>query len=50
MIEHQGLVVGIDHIDKLVEFSVDNLKKHFQDDLDKGIIKMVVGDGRQGYP
>jgi len=46
-----GIVVGIDHIPELVQFSVENLKK---DGLGKALedrqIEMIVGDGRQGYP
>lgn len=44
-----GRVVGIDHIDGLVQESVANLAKHQQALLDRGQIKMVVGDGRRGY-
>ena len=44
-----GIVVGIDHIPELVQFSVENLKK---DGLGKALedkqIEMIVGDGRQG--
>lgn len=45
-----GKVVGVDHIDKLVELSEYNLKNDgLGDMLDSGAIKMVTGDGRQGY-
>ncbi|TIB94000.1 protein-L-isoaspartate O-methyltransferase [Wallemia mellicola] len=45
-----GKVVGVDHIDKLVELSEYNLKNDgLSDMLDSGAIKMVTGDGRQGY-
>ena len=44
--------MGIDHIDELVSDSVKNLKKDATIGglLDSGRIKMVVGDGRLGYP
>ena len=47
-----GYAVGIDHIDELVSDSVKNLKKDATIGglLDSGRIKMVVGDGRLGYP
>jgi len=44
--------VGIDHIDSLVEESIRNVRK---DDslgtlLDSQQMKLIVGDGYQGYP
>ena len=44
--------MGIDHIDELVSDSVKNLRKDaiISGLLDSGRIKMVVGDGRLGYP
>ncbi|KAG2136705.1 protein-L-isoaspartate O-methyltransferase [Suillus clintonianus] len=45
-----GIVVGIDHIPELVDWSRDNLRKDgLGPALDKGEIVMVTGDGRQGY-
>ncbi|TDL22731.1 protein-L-isoaspartate O-methyltransferase [Rickenella mellea] len=45
-----GKVVGIDHIPQLVDWSVENLRKDgLSDALDSGDIKMVAGDGRQGW-
>jgi len=39
-------VVGIDHIQQLVDWSVKNLKS---DGLEGGVLEMVCGDGRKGY-
>lgn len=45
-----GVVVGIDHISELVDFSVQNLKKDgLGKALEDGQITMVAGDGRKGY-
>lgn len=44
-----GKVIGVEHIPKLVEQSITNLKKSFNDEYDKGIIKIIEGDGRLGY-
>ncbi|CAI9724007.1 protein-L-isoaspartateD-aspartate O-methyltransferase-like isoform X1 [Octopus vulgaris] len=51
MVGETGLAVGIDHIDKLVQSSIDNVKKKQRLGflLDKGQMKLVVGDGRLGY-
>ncbi|PAA91901.1 hypothetical protein BOX15_Mlig033537g1, partial [Macrostomum lignano] len=50
--ESGGKVVGIDHIESLVRQSVENLRKSplTSRRLDDGIITMVTGDGRLGYP
>jgi protein-L-isoaspartate(D-aspartate) O-methyltransferase len=48
--EKKTVVVGIDHIEGLVQWSVDNLNKSYSDQLKSGEIKMVCGDGRLGYP
>jgi protein-L-isoaspartate(D-aspartate) O-methyltransferase len=45
-----GKVVGIDHIQELVDSSVDNLKMDGLDAaLRSGEITMIVGDGRKGF-
>lgn len=45
-----GKVVGIDHIDELVISSRDNLKRDgLGGVLESGAIKMLAGDGRQGF-
>ncbi|XP_066530046.1 l-isoaspartyl protein carboxyl methyltransferase, like isoform X2 [Hoplias malabaricus] len=45
-----GRVVGIEHIDELVQASVKNVQADDPDLLTSGRIKLVVGDGRLGYP
>jgi len=49
MVGPTGKVVGIDHIKELVNWSESNVKKNNGDLLASGQIKLVVGDGRQGY-
>ena len=47
----RGVAVGVDHIDELVQMSIDNVKKS-QDTaqlLASGRLQLVVGDGRLGY-
>ena len=44
-----GKVVGIDHIEELVQKSRENLEKSFSEELKDGRIELVVGDGREGY-
>ena len=46
----KGKVVGIDHIDELVNWAKDNVRKDNAPLLDSGRIKLVVGDGRKGFP
>lgn len=50
MVGSSGRVVGIEHIDELVNLSVKNLEKDDPELLSSGRIKIVVGDGRLGYP
>ena len=42
--------MGIDHIDELIKWSQENVRKDNPALLDSGRIKFVVGDGRKGYP
>ena len=49
MVGPAGKVVGIDHIKELVDWSESNVQKNHGDLLQNGRIKLVVGDGRQGY-
>ncbi|KAI6170780.1 Protein-L-isoaspartate O-methyltransferase [Aphelenchoides bicaudatus] len=49
LIGPNGTVIGIEHIDELVELSERNLRKHHSKYLDNGQIKIVTGDGRKGY-
>ena len=46
-----GVAVGIDHIDELVQLSVDNVNKSAETAklLKSGQLQLVVGDGRLGY-
>jgi len=50
MVGETGKVVGIDHIDELINWSKDNVRKDNAALLDSGRIKFVVGDGRKGFP
>ena len=47
----KGVAVGIDHIDELVQLSIDNVNKSPDTAklLKSGQLQLVVGDGRQGY-
>jgi len=45
-----GVVVGIDHIPELVQWSIGNLcRDGLGTALDAGSVRMVAGDGRQGW-
>lgn len=50
MVGESGKVVGIDHIKQLVDWSVANVQKNHGHLLETGRVKLVVGDGREGYP
>jgi len=47
----KGVAVGIDHIDELVQLSIDNVNKSADTAalLKSGRLQLVVGDGRLGY-
>ena len=47
----QGRVIGIDHIDGLVEMSRKNMakSKEGREMLESGKVKLIVGDGRKGW-
>ncbi|PIK55848.1 putative protein-L-isoaspartate(D-aspartate) O-methyltransferase [Apostichopus japonicus] len=47
MVGETGKVVGIDHIPELVRGATENIRRSNPELMDR--IKMVVGDGRQGY-
>ena len=49
MVGPSGRVVGIDHIKELVDWSESNVKKNHADLLTSDQVKLVVGDGRQGF-
>ncbi|CDH60054.1 protein-l-isoaspartate(d-aspartate) o-methyltransferase-like [Lichtheimia corymbifera JMRC:FSU:9682] len=50
MVGPEGQVIGIEHIEQLVEASERNLSKEHPDWLENGRVKFVAGDGRKGYP
>jgi len=51
MVGESGKVIGIDHIPELVNMSEQNLAKDLSTKamVNSGRIKLVVGDGRQGF-
>lgn len=49
MVGQRGKVVGIDHVQELVDWSEANVRGDHPELLDSGRIQLVVGDGRQGY-
>uniref|UniRef100_T1IUT1 Protein-L-isoaspartate O-methyltransferase n=1 Tax=Strigamia maritima TaxID=126957 RepID=T1IUT1_STRMM len=49
MVGEAGKAVGIDHIPELVNMSIENIKKDQPELLESGRVKMIAGDGRQGY-
>eukprot|EP00088_Acartia_fossae_P036909 TRINITY_DN38108_c0_g1_i13.p1 TRINITY_DN38108_c0_g1~~TRINITY_DN38108_c0_g1_i13.p1 ORF type:complete len:230 (-),score=21.49 TRINITY_DN38108_c0_g1_i13:304-993(-) len=50
MVGERGSVVGIDHINGLIDMAKKNIEKDGKEELiAKGHIKLVVGDGRKGY-
>ena len=46
-----GKVVGIEHIDQLVQSSIENIRRipRLASRLDDGRIRIIAGDGRRGY-
>ncbi|XP_076834088.1 l-isoaspartyl protein carboxyl methyltransferase, like isoform X2 [Brachyhypopomus gauderio] len=50
MVGPTGKVVGIEHIQELLQVSVRNVQADDPDLLTSGRIKLVVGDGRLGFP
>lgn len=49
MVGETGLAVGIDHIPELVNESIANIEKDQPQLLASKRVKLVVGDGREGY-
>ncbi|XP_077998364.1 protein-L-isoaspartate(D-aspartate) O-methyltransferase-like [Glandiceps talaboti] len=49
MVGETGKVVGIDHIPELVQLGDTNTRKSYSHLLTSGRIKLVCGDGRNGY-
>ncbi|XP_062378609.1 l-isoaspartyl protein carboxyl methyltransferase, like isoform X2 [Sardina pilchardus] len=50
MVGPTGKVVGMDHIDELVQNSVRNVQADDPELLSSGRIRLLVGDGRLGFP
>jgi len=52
MVQPGGKVVGIEHLPELSELAAKNIAKdpEYKKMLDEGIITIVTGDGRLGYP
>lgn len=50
MMDRKGKVVGVEHIEPLIEQSIKNLQKSYADKLKDESIVMVYADGRKGYP
>ncbi|RWS27107.1 Protein-L-isoaspartate(D-aspartate) O-methyltransferase-like protein [Leptotrombidium deliense] len=50
MVGPKGKAIGIDHIPELVQMSIDNIKNDKPGLLKSGILTMITGDGRLGYP
>ncbi|CAF1001975.1 unnamed protein product [Adineta ricciae] len=44
-----GKAVGVEHIQELVDRSIVNIKKNHAALFDEGSLKILKGDGRQGY-
>lgn len=49
LIGPRGKVVGIEHIEELVNLSIQNVQKNNSELLDSGRLQLVVGDGRNGW-
>ncbi|XP_074103031.1 protein-L-isoaspartate(D-aspartate) O-methyltransferase [Cotesia typhae] len=50
MVGPDGVAVGIDHISELQALATRNIKADKPELLESGRVKLIVGDGRQGYP
>ncbi|XP_050810837.1 protein-L-isoaspartate(D-aspartate) O-methyltransferase-like isoform X2 [Gopherus flavomarginatus] len=50
MVGPTGKAVGIEHIEELVHESIRNVREDDPTLLTSGRLKLLVGDGRQGYP
>lgn len=49
MVGEEGKVIGIDHIEELIDIATVNVSKHHSDFLQSQRIQMVCTDGRKGY-
>ncbi|XP_034967102.2 protein-L-isoaspartate(D-aspartate) O-methyltransferase isoform X1 [Zootoca vivipara] len=50
MVGPTGKAVGIEHIEQLVHESIQNINEDDPSLLSSGRVKLLVGDGRKGYP
>ena len=50
MVGNKGKAVGIEHMQKLVNDSLDNIKKNHSHLLKSGNLQIVKGDGKKGWP
>ncbi|XP_039179806.1 protein-L-isoaspartate(D-aspartate) O-methyltransferase-like isoform X2 [Crotalus tigris] len=50
MVGSTGKAIGIEHIEELVHESLRNVRKDDPTLLSSGRVKLLVGDGRNGYP
>ncbi|XP_063295314.1 protein-L-isoaspartate(D-aspartate) O-methyltransferase-like isoform X2 [Pelobates fuscus] len=50
MVGSTGKVIGVDHIDHLINTAIQNVQQDDAELLSSGRIKFVVGDGRLGHP
>jgi len=50
LVQPDGKVIGIEHIPELVQLSIKNISKNGRSLFDDGILEIVLGDGRLGYP
>ena len=49
MMDKQGKVVGIEHMQGLVDDSIANLRRNYEKEMENGDIIVKCGDGRLGY-
>jgi protein-L-isoaspartate(D-aspartate) O-methyltransferase len=50
LVQPGGKVIGIEHISELVQLSIKNISKNGRSLFDDGVLEIVTGDGRLGYP
>ena len=49
LVRPNGKAIGIEHINELVDKSIENINKHNRELFDEGVLEIHKGDGRQGY-
>jgi len=50
MVGKEGKVIGIEHLEYLVDFSIKNISKNHYDMFESKQLQIIHGDGRKGYP